>query len=125
MAKQPYPPEVRAAALAGLATGESISSVSRRLGVSRAAIIRWRDTTDMPTATIVQQQKKAELGEQLFGYLQESITTLEFLVKFTRNEAWLRRQSAGDVAVLYGVLTDKAVRILGAFQPGHETDSDD
>lgn len=117
-----YPPETRAAVLAAVATGQSVNSIAKQYGISRAAIIRWRDTTQLPGPSTVQQQKRRELGEQLFTYLQESIVTLEFLVKFARNEAWLEKQSAADVAVLYGVLTDKSVRLLGALQNGPDSD---
>ena len=111
-----YDPQTKAAALAAIVTGESLSSVSKRLGISRTTLKRWRDGEHLPAPSMTGHQKRQELGEQLFGYLQESITTLEFLVKFTRNEKWLTRQSASDVAVLYGVLTDKSVRLLAALQ---------
>jgi hypothetical protein len=48
-----YDAETRATALAAIVSGESLNSVSRRLGVSRAALRDWRDRParlDDPTA---------------------------------------------------------------------------
>jgi transposase-like protein len=114
---QPHDPRTKAAALAGLATGESIHSVARRLGVSRSTVQRWRDAAHVPTPGLVGPQKKQELGEQVYSFLEESIETLAAQVRFARDEAWLRRQSAADLAMLFGVLNDKTVRLLAALQP--------
>ena len=111
-----YDPQTKAAALAALATGDSLNGVARRMGIPKTTLIRWRDVAGVPRPDQTGLQKKQELGEQLFGYLQESITTLGFLVRFTRDESWLKKQSAADVAVLYGVLADKTVRILQGLQ---------
>ena len=114
---QPHDPRTKAAALAGLATGESVHSVARRLGVSRSTVQRWRDGADLPRSGLVGPQKKQEIGEQVYGFLEESIETLTAQARFARDEAWLRRQSAADLAMLFGVLNDKTVRLLAALQP--------
>lgn len=119
-----YDVQTKATALAAVATGESLNSVARRTGIPKTTLIRWRDAAGLPKADQTGLEKKQELGEQLFGYVQESITTLEFLVKFSRNQAWLEKQSADQVAVLFGVLADKTVRVLGALQPNSDSGVD-
>ena len=114
---RPHDLRTKAAALAGLATGESIHSVARRLGVSRSTVQRWRDAAHVPTPGLVGPQKKQELGEQVYSFLEESIETLTAQVRVARDEAWLKRQSAADLALLFGVLNDKTVRLLAALQP--------
>jgi transposase-like protein len=116
MAKE-YPPEVKAAVLAAILTGSSIASVAREHGVSKRTVSRWKDETQSGAQMDAPQKEKAlGLGELVYGYLTESITTLRLQVAFFRDETWLRQQSAADIAILHGVVTDKAVRLLAAIR---------
>ncbi len=113
---RPYPPEKRAAVLAELATGASVSATARAHGVDRATVIAWRDLSDQPVA----QQKRADLGEQLYGYLDESIAALRSQLRTFGDEAWLKKQPAGELAILHGVIADKTTRLLQAIRPESE-----
>lgn len=110
----PYSPQVRAEALALLATGDSVHGVARQLGIPRTTVKRWRDQlhNDGP-------QKKT-IGEQVYGFVEESIDTLRAQARFTRDPEWLLQQSAADLAMLHGVMFDKAWRLLGALQPAEQ-----
>ncbi len=118
-----YSEAIKAAALADLATGASVSATARKHKVGRSTLTAWRDTTHMPQLTPDGQQKRADIGEQLYGYLEESITTLVAQLRFARDPNWLARQNAADLAVFMGVTADKATRLLAAFRPS--TDSDE
>ena len=85
---QPHSPETKATALAALATGESVSRGARRLGISRTTASMWRDATGLNETTGVVHEKKAAIGEQVYHYLEESITTLNHQVRCMRDEAW-------------------------------------
>jgi hypothetical protein len=39
------------------------------------------------------------------------------------DKQWLAKQDASDVAVLHGVMTDKAVRLLEAMSAGDDSDA--
>lgn len=99
-----------------LATGASYRSVAREFGISRRALSDWRKAANMPPAA-VSPQKRADLGEQLYGYLEESIATLVAQLRFARDPQWLARQNAADLAVFMGVTADKTTRLLAAFRP--------
>ncbi len=110
-----YTPEQKATALAALATGDSIRNVSRRLGISRNTLTVWR--AELPSTAVAEPQKKEALGEQLYGYLEESIDTLTEQVRCAGDVAWIRQQNAAQLAMLHGVMFDKTVRLLAALQP--------
>jgi transposase-like protein len=110
-----HSPETRAAVLAALAAGESVNRVSQQFGVSRRTISGWRDQAQLPT---VAQQKKVEIGQKVYELLEDYIETLRVQVRVTRDEAWIKKQTAGELAILHGVLSDKSVRLLAAFRPG-------
>lgn len=121
--KHPYPPEVKAAAVAAVMSGESVSGTARQFGVDPGTIRRWRSESGVDTA-VVHQEKKRALGEQVYGLLEDYIETLRIQVRVTRDEPWIKRQDADKLAILHGVLSDKAVRLLAAFQPNANRDDE-
>lgn len=108
------PPETKARAIALLATGQSANSIAAELGVDERTVRRWRRDTPMSAIT---EQKQADLNALVTAYLHEVLETLTAQARFARDETWLRTQSANDVAILHGVINDKAIRILAALQP--------
>jgi hypothetical protein len=63
-----------------------------------------------------------DLDALLTNLLRENLLTLAAQQEFFRNEDWLRKQSAADLAILHGVSTDKALRLLEAYRPGDGAD---
>lgn len=110
--------ETKAAVLAALLAGQSVSAVAREFKLPRSTIIGWRNVSGVkPTAP---DSKKEELGELIAEYLRENLTTLREQQKFFRSFDWLRSQGAESLAVLHGVSADKAIRILGALEGGDD-----
>jgi transposase-like protein len=111
--------QTKAAVLAALLAGQSVSAVAESYSLSRSTVVAWRNSAGLGS-THVEQEKKSELGDLIADYLREVLTTLSVQARAFRDEAWLGKQPASEVAVLHGVLTDKAIRILGALDPGDE-----
>lgn len=113
MARRNYDPEVKAAAMASLLAGQSVNSVAREYKIPPGTISNWKNRGVVPSNGI--QKRKEEIGELLTGYLEENLKTLKAQAIIFRNEDWLMQQPAQEAAVLHGVLTDKAVRLLEAM----------
>lgn len=105
--------EIKARAIAMLAAGEHIAEVARQLGLAESTIRTWGKRAGVDFAEI-RAEKKENLADLVAACLAANLTALSAISAFVRDEAWLRRQRAGDVAMLYGVMSDKAVRILEA-----------
>lgn len=118
-----HDPELRAAVMTALLSGQSVSAVAREYRVSRSTVTLWRDTAGLGS-TPVRQEKRAEIGDLLSDYLRKVLGTLAIQADTFSDTAWLRRQDASEAAVLHGVLCDKAVRLLEALDPGEPTDAD-
>jgi len=113
---QPYDDQKRAAVLAALLEGQSVSQVARDYNVSRAAVINWRDKSGIRPAPVT-QEKQDEIGELVAGVLHANLHAVQVLAeRIATEQEWFRKQPASDIAVLSGVLTDKAVRILEALE---------
>lgn len=111
---KPHSDETRAAVLSALLAGQSLNAVAREYHISNATVISWRDAAGMATSP-VQPEKRAELGDLIAEYLRDVLATLSIQARAVRDETWLKRQPASELAVLHGVLADKAIRILSAL----------
>jgi len=105
-----HAPEVRAAATAALLSGQSISAVAKEYDIPRSTVGRWR-TEPIPDLGI----QKREIGDLLLEYLQENLITLKAQAKAFGDPDWLKLQGAQELAILHGVMTDKAVRLIEAM----------
>lgn len=78
----------------------------------------------LPSSTVSRWRAQArreagrsdDVGELLLGYLTENLRTLRAQVETFRDPDWLKTQQADAAAVLHGVLTDKAIRLLEALE---------
>ena len=122
MARREYSEETRAAVMASLLAGQSVSSVSKDYNIPRSTVANWSAIANKAGVPVVPSQKNERIGELLLDYLEENLKALRVHSKVFSDEAWLKKQHASDAAVFHGVMTDKAVRLLEAF--GDDSDSD-
>lgn len=115
---QPYSDQVKASVLAALLSGQSLRSVEQQYGVSRRTISAWRDAAHLTGTELGLPQKKQAIGEQVYALMEESIETLRAQARVTSDPVWIKQQSAADLAIYFGVLSDKCFRLLAAFRPG-------
>ena len=120
MARATYSDETKAQVMAALLTGQSINAVAREYKIPKQTISNWKNR-DKPGVPRDDTQKAAEIEDLLSGYLKENLKTLRAQAEFFREETWLKKQEASQLAVLHGVLSDKAIRLLEAF--GDEPES--
>jgi transposase-like protein len=118
-----YSDETRAAVLAALLTGQSVSAVAKEYKIPTGTVKSWksREITNadaVPVAT----QKKEQIGELLLSYLHQNLETLRQQAKVFGDEDWLKKQHASDAAVLHGVMADKTIRLLEALSASKSND---
>ena len=111
-----YDDTIRAEALRRLLSGGSMRSIAKGLGISKTVIVSWRDKTGL-SVEAVSPQKKEDLGALVERLLDKNLRGLGAIADLARDPAWLKRQKSSDIAIFYGVLADKSVRILGALRP--------
>ena len=113
MGRKEYDEQTKAAVMAALLTGQSISSVAKEYKIPEGTVKRW-SASNRPAIEPDRTAKK-EIGELIVGYVQDLLFTLRAQQAVFRDETWLRKQSASEVAVLHGVLADKGIRLLEAL----------
>lgn len=110
MPRTSYPPKVKARALASLLAGDTPRHVSEDLGIPFETVKSWRRRLKRGELQLVAPQKRAGdlLGESVEASLGAMISQSERVA----DPEWLRQQSAGELAVLHGVMFDKTLRVL-------------
>jgi transposase-like protein len=129
MAKTTYSDETKAAALAALLAGQSISQVATEYHLPEGTVNSWRSrmkVTQTQGECINNASnalpKKEEIGNLILDYLKTNLDTLKIQAETLRDKQWILKQDAQSIAVLHGVMMDKAIRLLEAFGRGSENE---
>ncbi len=117
--RRKYDPAVKAQVLAALLAGQGAEKVAQQYQIPVGTVRGWKAKAKADDGVVT--QKKEEIGKLLLEYLAVSLATLKKQAEFFADETWLRKQEASSVAVLHGVLADKAIRLLEALAPGADT----
>lgn len=117
-----YSEETKAAVMAALLAGQSISQVAKEYKIPKGTVSYWKNNTSMGRENPTQ---KKEIGDLLIEYLRANLEALKAQAEHFKDVRWLSRQSADSAAVLHGVMTDKAIRLIEALsrvddEPGTE-----
>ena len=105
-----HPPEVRAAVMAAVLAGQGVSQVAAEYNLPTSTVSRWKSEARREAGL------SDDVGALLLDYLTENLSTLTAQAVVFRDPEWLRTQAAGELAVLHGVMCDKAVRLLEALE---------
>ena len=97
-----------AAVLTEIALGMSIRKAAQKHGVDHTTVLKW--VKKSPEVT-----KKKEIGDLVEDHLRNELRTLSAIAEHTQDKEWLAKQSSDDLAILYGVMSDKAHAKLAAL----------
>lgn len=118
-----YPDETKAAVMAALLTGQSVSSVAKEYNIPKRTVSGWKRVAHGVVSEAT--QKRELFANLLFDYVETNLKTLKTQsAKVFTNETWLKNQSASELAVLHGVVADKTIRILEAWVTEEELQED-
>ncbi len=123
MARRQYDDETKAAAMAALLAGQSLNSVADEYQIPRGTVATWKRNARAGVYEQDQPQKK-KIGDLLLAYVETNLIALEAQARAFSDETWLRNQPASEAAVLHGVMTDKAIRLLEAFGKADDNNTD-
>jgi transposase-like protein len=110
-----YSDETKAAVMAALLTGQSVSQVAREYDIPKGTVSSWKNR-----GVATQKSNTPEIGELILEYLQANLTALQAQARQFADPKWLEKQDASSVAVLHGVMTDKAIRLIEAMSKDGE-----
>jgi hypothetical protein len=117
------PDEVKAAALADLVL-LSPAAVAAKYGLKPTTVRGWK-SQEQPALMVIEDvdlsvitQKKHRITVLMLEYLEAALNAQIAQAYVTADPNYINRQPAESLAILHGVLTDKAVRLVEALQSG-------
>jgi transposase-like protein len=106
--------QTRAAVMGALIAGQGVCEVARQFNLDNSIVYRWRDRMPPDKLQKLAEKKGAILDDLIFDYLKANLHALRKQAAIAAEDEYIRKQPANELAVLHGVMADKAVRILEA-----------
>jgi transposase-like protein len=116
MRGQRHSDKTRGEALAALLEGQAVSEVAKKYKLPKATVSDIKRSIDSEEFEQVRTKKQEALAELIEGHLHASLKAATELASQASDANWRFKQDADKLGVLYGILTDKAVRILEAAE---------
>ena len=113
--KRKHAPEVKAAAMAALLAGQSVSQVAKKYKIPKGTVSNWKRRGPSDGT-----QKKA-IGKLLEELMEAELQGLVNAAKVTGSEEWLKKQDAPGLGVFVGIKYDKMMRMLEAMDQSAES----
>lgn len=121
---QCYSKEIKAAALADLASGDQPAVVAQRYGLNRDLVNKWKQRMSAQVSAPLSAQTSApirrpsveleqlSLTELVMSNLRAKLIATQRIAEHATTPEWLNKQNAADVAGLFECLDRSAVGIL-------------
>lgn len=119
MAWHEHDEQTKAAVMAALLTGQSISAAAKDYKIPIGTVKRW-SADAKERLQPVRNQKQERIGDLLIDNVEAALETTRAILDVIKDPKWLRRQEASQVGVLYGIIQDKTYRILEALPDGDD-----
>ena len=107
-----YTAEVKAQVIADWKTGASLGQLVKAHGVPKTTVRAWVEGMDR-TGTVLKKNTPT-LDEMAWELVGESFAALRAILRKAQDDSWLDKQNANDIAIFFGVTSDKLLRLLAA-----------
>lgn len=125
MARTQYPDELKAQAMAALLTGQSVNAVAEQYNIPRGTVTSWASRANRERGDLLSEQsngKRERIGELIVDNIETMLETTKAMLHVLQEADWIEKQSASEIAVLFGVIADKTYRLLEAMPEDAEDD---
>jgi transposase len=108
--------EKKAGVISALLAGQGVQEVAKAYQLPESTVRDLKSSLTSEQFAEVRAKKAEMLAGLIEGHLNTSLEAATNIARQTNNADWLDKQSAEDLGVFYGILTDKSVRILEAAE---------
>lgn len=115
MGRREYSDEIKAQVMAALLAGQSVSKTAERFEIPKGTVSGWAKRAGAGVRgelATVATQKRERIGHLIIDNLEAEMEATKAMTNVFKDEQWLRKQEASQLAVLFGVIKDKTHRVL-------------
>lgn len=120
------PPEVIAQIVGYYMSGEfsNAAEIAEHVGVAKKTVLKYQKYIPKDLVLFKDSKKDtdatARVEDLLIGFLSTSLESLQRINAVTNDEEWIKRQTAVELATLYGTKADRVLKILSAIQAAND-----
>ena len=100
--------------MAALMAGQGVSEVAREYNLDSGLVSRWKQGLSTEELQQVAVENSRRIEGLLLGYLEANLTALKAQASLAGDISYLKQFPPQQLAVLHGVMADKAVRLIEA-----------
>ena len=104
-----------------LLEGQSINVVAKKYNLPRGTVASWatRERNAMRgDDSMLNGDQRERVGHLVIDNVEAMLETTKKILNVCQDEEWLREQSATEIGVLFGIISDKTYRLLEALPDG-------
>lgn len=107
---------VRAAVIAACLAGQSVTQVAKEHGLPVGTVKSWMSRARAGSGLTVGEDRSMTIGDLVFDNLEAMLAAQTEIVRSVSKDAeWLRNQTASELGIFLGILSDKSFRIIEAL----------
>lgn len=110
----PHSDETKAAVMAALISGQGVNEVAREYKLDSGLVSRWKQGLSTAELQQVAVENSRRIEGLLLGYLEANLAALKAQSTLAGDVNYLKQFPPQQLAVLHGVMADKAVRLIEA-----------
>lgn len=107
-----YTDDTKAAVMAALLAGQSVSKVSEEFDIPRSTVGNWSAKLNQAGVPTVPDEKKEEIGERLVVLVHKMLDAQYAMLEVMAEKDYIRKQDIAELGMSFGVNNDKLDRIL-------------
>lgn len=104
--------ETRSAVIAALLSGQGVSEVAKQYNLNPSVVSRLKASIAPEDLEKVATVKKEQLTDLVEAHLIASLKAAVAIAGQANDDSWRSKQPASELAVFYGVLSDKSIRLI-------------
>lgn len=114
-ARHEYDPAVRAAVMAALLAGQSVSAVAREYSLPKGTVSDWRKKAAYQQEVGSEPTQKSGIGDLLVELIEANLRGMVAVAQVMQDATWVRKQPASELGTFVGITHDKTMRMLEAM----------
>jgi transposase-like protein len=111
-----HSPEVKAAVIAALLAGQSVSQVAKAHKLPKGTVSNWKNRKAEGVRSVPgDETQKESIDDLIVTLVRESLKGLIAGARVAQDDVWMKRQTAAELGTFLGILNDKTARMLEAI----------
>jgi transposase-like protein len=106
--------ETKAKVVAALMLGASVSEVARQFKLPHQTVSNYKAEIPADYLGELRRKKGDMLDELVYDHMTTALVAMREQATALGDPTWIRKQSAGKLALAHGILADKVFRLLAA-----------